>query len=68
MPVYHFVCPTCGERFEERLSFQENNRGVSCPHGHSGAQRIFSVPSIVFKGSGFYVTDHRKPSSKSAQD
>lgn len=64
MPIYNFVCPTCGARFEERLSFQDNTSKVSCPHGHSGVQRVFSAPSIVFKGSGFYVTDHRKQSPK----
>jgi putative FmdB family regulatory protein len=60
MPVYSFVCPVCDIHFEERLSFQDNNHAITCPQGHFGARRIFSTPSIVFKGSGFYVTDHRK--------
>lgn len=60
MPVYNFVCPTCGARFEERLSFSDNGHPVTCPHGHAGARRVFSPPAVVFKGNGFYVTDHRK--------
>jgi putative FmdB family regulatory protein len=66
MPVYNFVCPTCGARFEERLSFSESTSAVICPNGHSNVQRVFTAPTIVFKGSGFYVTDHRKPAQKHA--
>lgn len=68
MPVYNFVCPTCGIRFEERLSFNQDNHHVTCPQGHAGARRVFSPPTVVFKGSGFYVTDHRKQGSKEAGD
>jgi putative FmdB family regulatory protein len=64
MPLYNFICQTCGERFEERLSFQDPNDHVTCPHGHSGARRVFSAPTVVFKGSGFYVTDSRKKTRK----
>lgn len=67
MPIYNFYCPTCGERFEERLSFQESGHHVTCPHGHSGVRRVFSAPTIVFKGSGFYVTDHRKSATNSSR-
>jgi putative FmdB family regulatory protein len=64
MPVYNFICPTCGARFEERLSFQETAHSVTCPQGHAGARRLFSVPTVVYKGSGFYVTDHQKKQAK----
>lgn len=64
MPVYSFVCPTCGTRFDERLSFSEDTHRVTCPHGHEGVRRVFSAPSVVFKGSGFYVTDSRKHTAK----
>ena len=64
MPVYSFVCPTCGTRFDERRSFNEDTHHVTCPRGHEGARRVFSAPSVVFKGSGFYVNDSRKPAAK----
>jgi putative FmdB family regulatory protein len=67
MPVYSFVCPTCGAHFEEKVSFQDNNHLVACPQGHTGVQRVFSTPSIIFKGSGFYVTDHRPKTSKDGE-
>lgn len=62
MPVYSFVCPVCGEHFEARLSFQGDMSEVVCPQGHRGARRVFTPPAVVFKGGGFYVTDHRKSS------
>lgn len=64
MPVYSFVCPVCGQHFDERFSFQDDAHNVVCPQGHIGARQVYSAPMVVFKGSGFYVTDHRKQSSK----
>lgn len=66
MPVYSFVCPVCGAHFDERLSFSANTNEIICPNGHRGARRVFSAPSIIFKGSGFYVTDSRKSSTREA--
>jgi len=69
MPVYSFVCPVCGSHFEERLSFQADTHSILCPNGHDGVRRVFSAPSVVFKGSGFYVTDSRKkPATESGSD
>jgi len=62
MPVYSFICPTCGTRFEKRLSFEDNLHVVTCPEGHYGVKKVFSTPTVVFKGKGFYATDHRKQS------
>ena len=62
MPIYEYACEVCGERFEVRQPF--NSAGeVRCPAGHGPVHRVFSPPVIVFKGSGFYVTDHRKGSA-----
>ena len=66
MPAYNFVCPVCGERFEQRLSYRDDLQQVACPNGHQGVRKIFSAPSVVFKGPGFYVTDHRKSQPKTA--
>lgn len=61
MPVYFYHCNTCGQVFEEKLSFRDAAAAVRCPQGHSDTRRVFTPPSIVFKGKGFYVTDHRAP-------
>lgn len=63
MPLYSFICPTCGTHFDERLSFQDSASSVTCPSGHQGVKRVYSTPNVVFKGKGFYVTDQRKHTS-----
>lgn len=67
MPVYDYVCEDCGNHFEHFLPFQANHQQVSCPKGHSKTKRVFSAPSVVYKGSGFYINDHR-PKSQSRSE
>ena len=62
MPVYEYKCTVCGLSFEKRLHFSDDPNLVVCPNGHRQVRRRFSKPGIVFKGSGFYVTDSRKAS------
>jgi putative FmdB family regulatory protein len=63
MPIYEYHCATCGVIFEKRQSFSDPpvSKYVDCPHKHQGCniRRLVSTPAIVFKGSGFYVTDSR---------
>ncbi len=58
MPIYEYRCAVCGLKFE-RMSNIGDNTTATCPNGHSNTRRVFSAPGIVFKGSGFYVTDNR---------
>jgi len=59
MPLYDYECSKCGRTTEVRHGFGETYRD---PCGHCGGmlRRVFNPASIVFKGSGFYVTDSRK--------
>jgi putative FmdB family regulatory protein len=58
LPIYEYECTCCPSRFELRRGFHEDSP-VACPHcGGKARQRFSSVP-IIFKGSGFYVTDSR---------
>jgi len=68
MPTYQYICNVCGRSFEKQLHFTDDVDHVTCPNGHQQTRRIFTAPSIVFKGSGFYITDSRKssPNSKSS--
>ena len=61
MPIYQYHCPTCNNTFEAKQSFHDTSN-VSCPKCNNGARRVFSPVPIIFKGSGFYVTDHAKKS------
>jgi len=56
MPIYQYVCPKCHAQFERRQSFADESV-VACPRCNNGARRLFSPVPIIFKGSGFYVTD-----------
>lgn len=59
MPVYEYECDVCGMRFDLQRHFGDPHP-TACPAGHEGVHRVFAPPSIIFKGSGFYVTDHRR--------
>lgn len=62
MPTYDYKCEECGDHFERWRSFNEADKQVLCPKGHSKTKKVLSTPSVVFKGPGFYVTDHRSKS------
>ena len=63
MPLYTFECTTCGARFEQRRHMADSSM-PSCPAGHRTVRRVFDTPSVIFKGTGFYITDHRRPSKQ----
>jgi putative FmdB family regulatory protein len=65
MPIYEYECLTCGTQFEKRQSFSDAPQ-AECPNGHDDTRRLLATPIIVFKGSGFYVTDNRGKSSNGA--
>jgi putative FmdB family regulatory protein len=62
MPLYEYECEACGIRFERRQSFSENPVNI-CPECGGNVHRLIQPVGIVFKGSGFYVTDNRAKSS-----
>ncbi|MGD0612584.1 MAG: zinc ribbon domain-containing protein [Anaerolineales bacterium] len=68
MPSYEFHCPSCGETFEKRLPYTWNLDEVICPSGHRNVRRIYSAPAVIFRGSGFYVTDHQTGISATPKD
>lgn len=65
MPVYSYVCDNCGVRFERRQKFSDKPL-TRCPEcSELALRKIYTPVGIVFKGSGFYATDHRSPSGLS---
>ena len=58
MPIYEYQCSNCKQRFEIRQGFNDKAIAI-CPVCNSNARRLFSPVPIVFKGSGFYITDSR---------
>ncbi len=62
MPLYEYECEKCGVRFERRQGFNEEPVHL-CPECGGHVHRLIQPVGIVFKGSGFYVTDNRSSSS-----
>ena len=59
MPIYEYECENCACRFELKRRFGEDDGSPSCPQCQGKVHQLFSPPAILFKGSGFYVTDSR---------
>ena len=59
MPTYEYACRECGEHVEVVQSFREDPLTVCALCGGT-LRKVFSAAGIVFKGSGYYVTDSRK--------
>ncbi len=60
MPTYEYRCDSCKRRYERRESFSAASTHT-CDRCKKGtAKRILHAPTVVFKGSGFYVTDNKK--------
>jgi putative FmdB family regulatory protein len=64
MPVYLYTCKVCGTKFEKLLSFNDDYSKIVCPNGHSQVRKIYSAPSVIYRGSGWYSTDNRSKSLK----
>ncbi|HTE85057.1 MAG TPA: FmdB family zinc ribbon protein [Dehalococcoidia bacterium] len=62
MPKYDYRCNDCGHVYEKREGF-DAPAVQTCPDCSGSARRLLSIPAIVFKGSGWYVTDSRKGGS-----
>ena len=58
VPRYTYECGKCGHSFETLEGWDASTR-KRCPECKSMAKRLLRPPAIVFKGSGFYATDHR---------
>jgi len=62
MPVYAYRCESCGVHFERQQSFSEAPL-KRCPECNKNTLRkVIGPVGVVFKGSGFYATDHRSTS------
>ena len=69
MPTYGYRCESCQQEFDvwQRMT---DEPGAPCPKCGGKGKRQFFPAGLVFKGSGFYVTDNRGsvPSSSSGSN
>jgi len=62
MPVYEYECESCDLHFEKLQRFSEEPLRI-CPDCGGAVHRVIQPVGVIFKGSGFYVTDNRGKSS-----
>jgi putative FmdB family regulatory protein len=67
MPTYDYVCDACKHAFEE-FQYMSEDPLKKCPEcGKKKLRRLIGTgAAVIFKGSGFYQTDYRSESYKSA--
>ena len=65
MPIYEYICPTCGYEDESLQSL--DSPAIKCRQESKGyfcntemKRKISNIAPPVFKGSGFYATDYKK--------
>ena len=66
MPIYEYECDKCHYRFELLQRF--NERPVKqCAKCGGPVHKVLSPPALVFKGTGWYVTDYARADRKKAE-
>lgn len=65
MPTYEYACRDCGQHVEVVQSFRDDPL-TECTSCGGRLRKVYGATGIIFKGSGYYVTDSRK-SAKSAK-
>jgi putative FmdB family regulatory protein len=59
MPIYTYRCDHCGVQFEREQSFRDAPLQI-CPECRKKSlKKVISPVGVIFKGSGFYSTDHK---------
>ncbi|MDA8387555.1 MAG: transcriptional regulator [Nitrospiraceae bacterium] len=64
MPVYEYMCQSCGQRHEALQKFSDPPLS-ECPRCKGKLKKLISNNSFVLKGSGWYITDYARKGSKS---
>lgn len=67
MPTYGYSCPKCGHEYEKIQKITDDTR-AKCPEcGARGERVITGGAGIIFKGSGFYITDYKRAGEKKTE-
>ena len=57
MPIYEYQCSSCAHRFDLKQSIKDDPI-KECPRCGKSVTKLISSPAIMFKGSGWYITDY----------
>ncbi len=61
MPIYEYLCESCGRTFEAMQSVSEPPHAI-CDRCGGPLKKLLSPPAVQFKGSGWYVSDYGRSS------
>jgi len=65
MPTYEYKCNNCGHDFEAFQSMKDEKLKVCPACGKESLSRLIGTGGgLIFKGSGFYLTDYKNPAAK----
>jgi putative FmdB family regulatory protein len=64
MPTYSYRCDTCNHQFDAVQRFTDDPL-TECPECGASIRRVIQPVGVVFKGSGWYITDSRAPQKES---
>ena len=62
MPIYEYLCESCGKKFEVLQKFSDEPISIH-PDCGGKVEKLISTSALQFKGSGWYVTDYAGKSS-----
>ena len=67
MPTYTYRCANCNYHFDKHMRFEDPDPD-RCPNCETAGpiQRVYKPVGVVFKGAGFYATDHKSGAVKPA--
>lgn len=65
VPIYEYECERCQHRFEIMQKFSDRPL-KKCEKCGGPVHKVLSAPGLLFKGSGWYVTDYANPERKKA--
>ncbi len=67
MPIYEYRCTTCQHTFEVMQKFSDPPV-KKCPKCKGKVEKLLSAPGLLFKGTGWYVTDYANASRKKSME
>ena len=67
MPIYEYRCAACEHTFEVRQRFSDPPV-KRCPKCKAKVEKLISAPGLLFKGTGWYVTDYANQSRKKSME
>lgn len=64
MPTYSYRCPECGHEYERFQKISDESL-AKCPLCNTAGEKVITGGAgLVFKGSGFYITDYKRAGEK----